>query len=675
MRLSHPRLVAAVAIGSLALAPLALAPAAFAAPMSDPTTLTVVSPATRQAAQWTAQAYDCDQGNDLTPQQTFALSSGAPLGQGAHFLKMGSSGNQTELYRTTTLDGTPLSGLSALAYSTTQHGTDPAVAKQPAYLRLTISSTGTDVQDSTLYFEPALNPDQGGVAQDTWQSWNAGSDATWTTTGGTDGAVTLSDYISAHPLAKIVNNDNGNLTGGGLAVLAGCAGANQTNAVLGFDRIVATTAGQTHLWDFEPDAGTATGNTVVIKDANGVWNESAFNYSGNAGNGALIGLKQGYVIGPKVAPLGKGSRQLIVKDNSDATQFWRTTALDGKPVDNVRGLGYSSYAEHAPGLAGADLQQPAYLRLSLDSNGPDTQGAVAKDTTLNFEPADNSDQGSVQNGVWQHWNAFAGQFRVVEGPGETADSLISLPAYMARHPKAVFASNPKSFGGSGAVSLVVGSAGDNQRNGQFAVDNVSLGLSAVNGGQPIVATTTYDFEPTYTVPTAKTVTRVGTGPITLSGTAAPTNTVEIRLFDGHGFGTLAGTANTDSYGKWTFPITVRQNVLYRAYLANTYGTTDIASATAHAYVQFGATLALTTKRGVTSAASALNPAIRNVVVRFDKHTSRGWIAMGHASTDARGVARFSWKSAKGTVYQVRAYVAATSTVLGNVSVTRSIRSA
>lgn len=674
MRSSHPRLVAAAAIGSLVLAPLALPPAAYAAPASDSTTLTVVSPATREAAHWTAQAYDCDQGNDLTPQQTFALSAGAPLGQGAHFLSMGSSGNQTELYRTTTLDGTPLSELSALEYSTTEHGTDPAVAKQPAYLRLTISSTGTNVQDSTLYFEPALNPDQGPIAQDTWQSWNAGSAATWTTTGGPEGATTLADYVTTHPQATIVNNDSGNLTGGGLAVLAGCAGDNQSNAVLGFDRIVATTAGQTHLWDFEPDSGTATGTTVVVKDAEGAWNESAYNYSGNGGNGALTAIKQGYVIGPKIPPLGKGSRQLIVNDNSDATQFWRTTALDGKQVDTVRSLGYSSYAEHTPGAAGADLQQPAYLRLSIDSDGPDAQGNLLKDTTLNFEPANNTDQGPVQDGVWQHWNAFAGQFRVVEGPAETADALITLPSYMARHPKAVFASNPKPFGGSGAVSLVVGSGGDNQRNGQFAVDNVSLGLSAVNAGMPVVASTTYDFEPTYTVPTANNVTRVGVGRVTVSGTAAPANMVEIRLFDGHGFGTLAGTVNTDSYGKWTFPLSIRQSISYRAYLANTYGTTNISSATAHAYVRFGVSLLLTTRRGVTSATSALNPALPNVAVRFDHHTSRGWVTIGHSTTDARGVARFSWRSAKGSLYQIRAYVAATSTVLGNVSVARWIRS-
>jgi hypothetical protein len=675
MSISRPRWVAAAALGSLIVAPVVLAPGAFATPAPDSTTLTVVSPSTREAAHWTAQAYDCNQGNDLTPQQTFALSAGAPLGQGAHFLRLGASGNQTELYRTTTLDGTPLSHLSNLQYSTTEHGTDPTVPKQPAYLRLTISSDGSGTQDSALYFEPALNPGQGSVAQDTWQSWDAGLNATWTTTGGPEGATTLSDYITAHPLATIVNNDSGNLTGGGLAVLAGCAGDNQTNATLGFDRIVATAAGQTHLWDFEPDAGANTSSTVVVKDAKHGWNESAYNYSGNGGAGALLSVKQSFVIGPKLPPLGKGSRQLIVKDNSDATQFWRTTALDGKLVDTIRGLGYSTYAEHIAGTAGAALQQPAYLRLSIDSDGPDANGLVVKDTTLNFEPANNNDQGGIQDGVWQHWNAYAGQFRVVEGPAETADALITLPAYMARHPKAVFAANPKSFGGSGALSLVVGSAGDNQRNGQFDVDSVSVGLSTVNAGSPSVATTTYDFEPTYTVPTANTITRSGVGPVTLTGTAAPNTSVEIRLYDGHGFGTLAGTASTDSYGKWAFPITVRQNTTYRAYLPNTYGTTNISSATAHAYVQFAVSLVLATRPGVVSTTTALNPALANVVVRVDRYTSRGWVTLGHSNTDAHGVARLSVRSVKGSVYSLRSYVASIPTVLGKISATKSITSA
>ena len=97
------------------------------------------------------------------------------------------------------------------------------------------------------------------------------------------------------------------------------------------------------------------------------------------------------------------------------------------------------------GTPGADLQQPAYLRLSIASTGADADGKIVKDTTLNFEPASNPDQGAVKNGAWQTWDAYNGQFRVVEGPDEHDGALITLAAYMARHPKAVFATNAKAL--------------------------------------------------------------------------------------------------------------------------------------------------------------------------------------------------------------------------------------
>ena len=650
---------------------------AASAATQDTTALTVVSDST--AAGWAPQAYDCSDNGDWTdPTQSFALSAGAPLGQGAAFFTMGAFPNQTELYRNTTLDDTKLSDVSALGYSTYQHATRGSAAKQPAYLRLTVDPDGVAPHTDavSLFFQPALNPGQGAIKQDAWQSWDAGKTANWTTTGDESGLTTLADYQAAHPDATIVNNSDGSDHGnfGGLALLAGCAGQNQTYAQIGVDRVTVTSGGKTSLWDFETPAGVNTSTTETVKDAQGSWNDSAWNYGGNGGAGSSVAIAQSFVLGPKVPVLGKGSREITIGDNSDVTEFWRTTALDGQKVDTLRKLGYSTYAEHVAGKAGSDLQQPAYLRLSIDSDGPDADGVIAKDTTLNFEPANSADQGAVKNGEWQTWNAFAGQFHVIEGRGETAGSMITLASFMARHPNAVFAENAKDFGGKGALSLVVGSAGDNQRNGRFAVDNVSVGLSSLNAGKPAVASTVYDFEPTYTVPTANYAKRVGAGTVTLTGTAGAGDVVEVRTYKSGTYSTVAGTATADSSGIWSLALPVSERTYFRAYLAGTYGTTNIASATHQVDVQFGVGLALSTSRGYTYGTIALNPALGSVPVRLETVVNNRWVAVAKGVTASNGKATLKWDSVRGRGYTVRAVASSTGTVLGNYSASRWVRS-
>ncbi|MGZ4628302.1 hypothetical protein, partial [Oryzihumus sp.] len=296
-----------------------------------------------------------------------------------------------------------------------------------------------------------------------------------------------------------------------------------------------------------------------------------------------------------------------------------------------------------------------------------------KDTTLNFEPANNADQGAVKNGEWQTWNAFTGQFHVIESPTETAD-MITLASFMARHPKAVFAANAKDFGGKGALSLVVGSAGDNQRNGRFAVDNVSVGLSSLNAGKPAVASTVYDFEPTYTVPTATYAKRVGVGTVTLTGKAGAGDDVEVRTYKSGNYSTVAGTATANQAGSWSLVIPVRERTYFRAYLAGTYGTTNITSATHLVDVQFGVGLALSTSRGYTYGTVALNPALGSVPVRLETVVNHRWVAVAKGVTASNGKATLKWDSVRGRGYTVRAVASSTGTVLGNYSVSRWVRS-
>src|SRR5439155_3713714 len=122
-----------------------------------------------------------------------------PLGQGAHEVTIGSNGNETELFRSTVLDGTRLADLDHLDYSTyaaPTAGTDPGT-RQPGFLRLTVSSDGTGTPDTSLFYEPALNaPDA--VADNQWQTWQT-ADGTFTTTGDASGETTLAAFVNAHP--------------------------------------------------------------------------------------------------------------------------------------------------------------------------------------------------------------------------------------------------------------------------------------------------------------------------------------------------------------------------------------------------------------------------------------------------------------------------------------------
>ena len=662
--------VTACAVG----VPMALSFSSVAIAATSPASsgLTVLTDtATAKAAGWVSQAYDCNDANGdwITPSQTFTQVAGASLGQGALELAMGSFSGQTEMFRSTNLDGAKLADVSALGYSTFEHSTDAqAGIKQPMYMRLTVDPDGDgDLSNAMkLYFEPALNPGQGDIKNDVWQSWDAGRDATWSTTGGPEAPTTLAQFSADNPNAKITADSNG----GGLTLIGGCAGRNQMYSTLGVDGVTATVAGKTSLWDFDVPSSSAT-HTVPVKDAKGLWNESAYNY---AGDGSTAAVDQRFVLGPNVPVAGKGSREMLVGDNPDVTQFWRTTALDGKPVDAVRALHYSTFEEHIAGKAGADLQQPAYLRLSIDSDGPDSKGVIAKDTTLNFEPANNPTQGAVKNGVWQTWDAFGGQLRVVESNTETADSQLSLVDFMARHPKAVFAENAKAFGGKGALSLVVGSGGDGQRNGRFYVDAVKVGLSTLIGGKPVIDSTTSDFEPTYTVPTGNYAKRIGAGNVTLTGTAGVGDSVEVRLLKNGNYATLAGTAKADSNGHWSFTLPVRERAYYRAFLAGTYGTTNISSAAHQVDVQFGVGVALSTSGGWTYGKVTLNPALGNVPVRLDVVVNNRWVTVARGVTGSTGTATLKWDSVRGRGYTVRAVASSTSTVLGNGSAARWIRS-
>ena len=116
------------------------------------------------------QAYDDDV--YLSSNQTFVNGPATPpAGKGSLRFKLDSDTNprRVELFRTAQYDGTLLRDLRTVKFSTFQRAdAGNATPQQPVYLRLSVSDDGTDVD--TLYYFPANN---GGVAQSTWQTWDA----------------------------------------------------------------------------------------------------------------------------------------------------------------------------------------------------------------------------------------------------------------------------------------------------------------------------------------------------------------------------------------------------------------------------------------------------------------------------------------------------------------------
>src|SRR5437868_4554180 len=100
---------------------LAGAPLAFAETPQDATRITVTE-ANATAQQWAPMAYDCTADTfDLTPAQSMRSGPATPpLGAGSRELDLSTAlgSVQTEIYRSSVLDGRLLSDVSQLEYST-----------------------------------------------------------------------------------------------------------------------------------------------------------------------------------------------------------------------------------------------------------------------------------------------------------------------------------------------------------------------------------------------------------------------------------------------------------------------------------------------------------------------------------------------------------------------------
>ncbi|RYU10748.1 Calx-beta domain-containing protein [Nocardioides iriomotensis] len=459
--------VGALAAGSVVVCALG-APVAFAAPATT-------SEITGNGA-WVAQAYEnTATGIYLTPQQSDVEGPArAPFGSGSHRMVIGESTVQTELYRTPKYDGTPLADITRLEYSTFARRTNGAGAlRQPTFLRLNVDKDGDGDQDEQLFFFPANNTDQQAVANGVWQHWvvtgsgllNVGGDA------GAGSATTLAAYKTANPAAELINNDDpadGTATtadGGSIALITGGGNGggtdSQANGEYFVDRVVVGLDGVDTLFDLGPAAAVQTvatsGATVTPSNLQGWYHEAydAVDY---------LDSNQAFVDGPGATPAGGGALRfaLSTTTNPDRVELFRTTQFDGTLVRDLRTLKFSTF-QRATG-ANTTPQQPVYLRLSVDTNG---DGGM--DDTLFYAPANN---GTVAQSTWQSWDAASGVWGV---NGDQGNGSVTLAEYVVAHPDAVIVKNAYQDRPGGGVAFLVGASGASQMNGEYFLDDVTIG--------------------------------------------------------------------------------------------------------------------------------------------------------------------------------------------------------
>ncbi len=484
MHSPHRGRVGMLAAGSLVLTALGAAGAVAAEPASTSTI--------KGGGDWVAQAYqNTDNGPYLTPQQSDTTGpQRAPFTTSSHRIVIGESTVQTELYRTNAYDGTPLSGVTRLEYSTFARRTNGTGAdRQPTYLRLNVDNDADGVRDASLFFYPSNNVAQQAVANGVWQHWDVvGGKVSVDGDGGPGATTTLAAYATANPGSTLVNNDANKPEGGAIALINGGADGGaadtQVNGEYFVDRVIVGKAGTDTLYDFggNVEKNGAVANALVGPRHLAGWMQQAF----DAETDANLTSTQKFVTGPGTAPSGAGSLRLRISDGSNPNRVeqLRTPAYDGTLLRDLRQVDFSTRVKADAG--NTTPQTPVYLRLNIDNDGNGT-----RDNSLFFFPSNN---GSVQQGTWQTWDADGGKWNVDGDTGPAA--AVTLDNYLVAHPDAEIVNNAAGTPAGGGVTFQVGAGGAAQTNGSYFLDDVRI--TKVDDATGTTETgTRFDLEPTH----------------------------------------------------------------------------------------------------------------------------------------------------------------------------------
>lgn len=253
------------------------------------------------------------------------------------------------------------------------------------------------------------------------------------------------------------NNDNQELTFVPAGGIAHCVAYNKT-----------TNGGG--------DEETTTSHTTVVKDAdmNG-WTFINDQTDAPSTTGSFVN-------GPDTAPLGDGSAQLVLSNNTQGEYFG--TAYSGTPLSSIKSLKYSTYR------VSGDPATALSLQLNIDTDSTDLN--LGWQGRLVYEPYYTQ---TVSTGVWQEWDALNDAAGTGTGNWWFSNGTIASNTGCTQADPCTWAEvlaalpNGAIHGTLGAVGFKAGS------NWSAFVGSVDKFIMAVKTGLN-THTETYDFEPT-----------------------------------------------------------------------------------------------------------------------------------------------------------------------------------
>ena len=179
-----------------------------------------------------------------------------------------------------------------------------------------------------------------------------------------------------------------------------------------------------------------------------------------------------FVSGPATPPSGVGSFQTITPTGADKVFLFNYEHVGTRLADIDR-IGYSTYRD-----SGAVANQLPAINIQVDINGGTLN--PGEFTTLVFEPVYNTNQGTIQDDVWQTWDAYSGG-NAIWWSSQPIPGVCASSCFVTWN--AILASNPNA--------TIVGGFGINQGSGNPGLIAFSDTLSIGYNGDCFV----YDFEP------------------------------------------------------------------------------------------------------------------------------------------------------------------------------------
>ncbi len=186
-------------------------------------------------------------------------------------------------------------------------------------------------------------------------------------------------------------------------------------------------------------------------------------YTRNAGTG-------NFRVGPGTPPAGIGSFETITPTGADKATLFNFDHIGTKLAD-INKMGYATYR-----TSGGVANQVPAINIQVDVNG-DAAGGF---TTLVFEPVYNTNQGNIEDGKWQTWDAYNGG-NAIWWSTRAIPGVCAFSCYVTWN--TIVANNPNA--------VIVGGFGLNQGSGNPALTASSDALTLGYNGDCI----TYDFEP------------------------------------------------------------------------------------------------------------------------------------------------------------------------------------